>query len=434
MANNYEFLGKSPHSNLRTSCRLPAVFVLLALFLGLTGCTKKVPRGDLPYPLTNPETFGQEVKAVSVPLPVIASTPNEGITLGALNAFLLHNDKDEVSTLLAPQVNYNKNFGASGSLYGALYPYPDHSWEFNVAKSANVNEDYEVRYIDRALFKDVELNAFLYYFTDGSARFFGFQSASLRENETNYGDQELGLTVSVACRFTEKIQLVVGDRVRRVNIVQGAVQGIPFIRDKFTHQDVPGTGGFFTHAQKLGLVFSTLNSPTFPTEGGYARTSAEFSSEALGSSDNYRHYEIELKSYLPLGNEARYVTILRGAYNQTLGANVPFLERSILGGETTLRGYGRNRFIDSSYLLINLEERIRLFRWEVFNVNADWEVAPFIDLGTVAESLLKTRAKNFEFNPGIGFRASVRPNIVGRVDFGFGNEGTAVFVGLGYPF
>ena len=113
---------------------------------------------------------------------------------------------------------------------------------------------------------------------------------------------------------------------------------------------------------------------------------------------------------------------------------MPFLERSILGGETTLRGYGRNRFIDSSYLLLNLEERIQLFRWEVFNVRADWELAPFVDLGSVMEYLNKASTKSFEFNPGVGFRAVVRPNIVGRVDIGIGREGPSVFVGLGYPF
>jgi outer membrane protein assembly factor BamA len=121
-------------------------------------------------------------------------------------------------------------------------------------------------------------------------------------------------------------------------------------------------------------------------------------------------------------------------YNQTLGNRVAFLERSILGGENTLRGYGRNRFIDSSFFLCNLEERIRLFRWSVFNVDTDWEIAPFIDLGAVMESLDDLSTHNFEFNPGIGFRAVVRPNIVGRVDIGFGNDGPAVFVGLGYPF
>ena len=142
---------------------------------------------------------------------------------------------------------------------------------------------------------------------------------------------------------------------------------------------------------------------------------------------------MESKGFFPF-DAARYISVFRFDYNQIPGSNVPFLERAILGGETTLRGYGRNRFIDSSYLLCNLEERIRLFRWRVFNVNADWELAPFIDIGEVMESLSAVRSRDLKFNPGIGFRAIVRPNIVGRMDIGFSNEGPAVFIGLGYPF
>ena len=67
-------------------------------------------------------------------------------------------------------------------------------------------------------------------------------------------------------------------------------------------------------------------------------------------------------------------------------------------------------------------------------MTADWEVAPFIDLGSVTESLLTADTHSFEFNPGIGIRAVVRPNIVGRLDIGVGRNGPALFVGLGYPF
>jgi len=392
-----------------------------------------VPRDRLPYPLTN-EASGEQVKVVTIPLPVIATSPNEGVTIGALTAVLLHNKKDEVTSLLAPQINYNKNFGVNFSLYGALYPSAEQSWEFNLARTTSENEDYEVRYINKALLeKRLELNIFPYYFTDGSARFFGFQQQSQKENETNYGDQEFGFTLLASYQISKHFQVQVGERYRKVNIIQGAVAGIPFIRDRFPVQDVPGIDGFTAHAQKLAIVYSTLDSPNLPTFGGYARISAENSAKVLGSSADYRHYEAEMKGFIPL-DKARYITAFRLAYNQTLGNDVPFLERSILGGETTLRGYGRNRFIDSSYLLLNLEERIRLFRWEIFDVTADWELAPFIDLGSVMKALDRADTSSFEFNPGIGFRALVRPNILGRVDIGFGKDGPAVFVGLGYPF
>jgi hypothetical protein len=52
----------------------------------------------------------------------------------------------------------------------------------------------------------------------------------------------------------------------------------------------------------------------------------------------------------------------------------------------------------------------------------------------VMKSLVEANPNAFEFNPGVGFRAVIRPNIVGRVDVGVGHEGPAVFVGLGYPF
>lgn len=399
----------------------------------MTSCTTMVPRKYVPPPITN-DTFDDPAKLVTIPLPVIASSPNEGITLGALSAFLLHNAKDEVSTLSAAQVNYNKNFGTTFTLYGAFFPSPQTNWEFNVSKSTNVNQDYEFKFRDKTLLGEkLELYVFPYIFTDGSARFFGFQSDSHKDDETNYADEEFGLTVTIGYDFTKHLQIQFGERIRKVNIGQGAIDSLPFIRDRYNDLQVPGTSGFTAHAQKLALIYNTLDSRDMPTQGMYAKISFENSLKALGSSCDYRHYEVEVKGYLPLA-EARYISVGRLMYNQTLGGRVPFLERSILGGENTLRGYGRNRFIDSSFFLLNLEERIRLFRWSVFNVNTDWELAPFIDLGAVMESLDAMATRNFEFNPGIGFRAVVRPNIVGRVDIGFGNDGPAVFVGLGYPF
>jgi outer membrane translocation and assembly module TamA len=408
-----------------------AVVLWLSLFLG--ACTSTVPRKSLPYPLTN-DTFADRVKVVTVPLPIIASSPNEGVTFGALTAFLLHDRKDEVSTLVAPQMNYNKNFGATTSLYGGFYPSPERHWQVNLSKSTKVNEEYKLRYADRKFLSDrLELNAFAIAFTDGSARFFGFQSTAKKENETNYSDQELEGNITLGYRIADHVKLVAGERAKKVNIKRGAISGIPFITDKFTPSSVPGIDGFSVHAQRLALVYSTLDSLDLPTTGTEARVSVENSARALGSSADYQVYGAEVKAFFPL-QEGRYISVVRLAYNQTTGDNVPFLEKSTLGGETTLRGYGRYRFIDNSYLLLNLEERIRLFRLRLFNVLADWEAAPFIDFGSVMASIDRAKPASFQFNPGIGARAVVRPNIVGRVDVGIGKEGPAVFVGLGYPF
>jgi outer membrane protein assembly factor BamA len=399
----------------------------------LVSCTYDISRKYLPFPISN-ESFNDPAKTVAIPLPVIAASPNEGITYGGLVAFLLHNAKDEVSTLIVPQMNYNQYFGVTTTLYGAFYPTPERNLKVNLSKAASINEEFRVRYQDQKFLSDrLEFNGTAFDYTDGSARFFGFQSNSSTQNETNYSDQEMGVSLSLGYRFGEYTQVVLGDRYKKVNVKRGAVGKVPFITDVFSAQDVPGVDGYHVHAQKISLVYSTLDSTGMPTSGSYARFSVESNSKILGSSALFQTLEAEAKLYLPQHNK-RYVTVFRFAGNQTLGNRVPFLEQSILGGETTLRGYGQNRFIDKSFLLLNVEERIRLFRWEIFNVKADWELAPFIDLGSVMPTLVEARSSSFEFNPGVGLRAVVRPNIVGRIDVGIGKDGPAVFVGLGYPF
>jgi len=409
-------------------------FLLIFAFSLITGCTAVVPRENLFYPLANGES-AEQVKVVSIPLPVIAASPNEGVTSGALAAFLLHNGRDEVTSLVAPQINYNPNFGMTYTLYGAFYPSQQRSAEINLSHSTHVNEDYEARIRDLTLFGgDLETNLFLYHFSDGSARFFGLGAGSDDSSETNYADIESGFTYSAGYLLQKDITLQVGERLRKVRVGTGAVGSVPFIKDRFTADDAPGINGFTAHAQKVALIYNTLDSPTMPLSGIYGRVSIELSAKSLGSESSYLRYEAEVKGIVPHDSSKRFITGVRAFYSQVTNSDTPFMEQSILGGETSLRGYGRNRFIDRSAILFNLEERIRLFRWDLFDVVADWELAPFIDAGTVMSSPEKINGHEFKFTPGIGIRAVVRPNIVGRMDIGFGGEGAALFIGLGYPF
>src|SRR6185369_723875 len=430
-------------------------FPLLAIsLLMLTGCTSFVPRDNLFYPIVTKECAehaeivttaisypvatkkcAENVKVVTIPLPVIASSPNEGVTTGALTAFLVHNDRDEVSSLVAPQINFNPNFGTTVSLYGVFYPSPSRTVEFNLSHSTNVNEDYEARIRDLTLLGGkLETNFFLYHFADGSSRFFGLGPGTLESSETNFGGVEDGFTYTAAYPLSWDIYFQLGERLRKARITHGAVRDLPFTKDRFTESSAPGLNGFTAHAQKIALLYNTLDSVTMPLSGGYARLSLEGSTRGLGSEADYLRYELEAKAVAPIDQEKRFITAFRFLYSQVPGSDVPFMELPSLGGENTLRGYGRNRFIDSTALIFNLEERIRLFRWTVFDVNADWELSPFIDIGAVSGSMGTLIKESFKFNPGFGLRAIVRPNIVGRIDAGWGKEGLAVFVGLGYPF
>lgn len=400
----------------------------------LTACTLQLPRERLPYPLTSDHS-AQEVKVVAIPLPVIAASPNEGVTTGALGAFLIHNSNDEVSSLIAPQLNFNPNFGTTFTIYGAFYPHKDRSIETNLSHSSKVNEDYEVKLRDTSMLKGkLENNLFIYHFSDGSARFFGLGKDSADTAESNFAAVESGFTYSATYPVIGDLSIQLGERLRKVRLADGAINSVPSITENYDSLSAPGIGGFTAHGQKVALLYNSLDSATMPLSGLFAKVSGEWQAKRLGNSSDYLRVESELKGIFPHDENKRFITAVRGWFSQVSGSSTPFPEQAQLGGETTLRGYGKNRFTDRGLLLLNIEERIRLFRWDLFDVTADWEVAPFLDVGQVMYSWRRIYWNDMLFNPGIGIRAVVRPNIVGRMDIGYGKEGVAVFVGLGYPF
>ncbi len=97
-------------------------------------------------------------------------------------------------------------------------------------------------------------------------------------------------------------------------------------------------------------------------------------------------------------------------------------------------GFGWGRLVGNHALVLDVEERIQLFHLKGFGTVAEVETAPFLDVGKVTNTFRYRAFSQYEANPGIGFRAIARPNVVGRVDFANGNEGQTVFAGLDFPF
>jgi ceramide glucosyltransferase len=79
------------------------VATLFCPVIVVAGCTVMVPKSYLPPPLAT-EKAPDPVKVVAIPLPAIATTSNEGVTYGALNPFLIHDNNDEVTAVIAPQL------------------------------------------------------------------------------------------------------------------------------------------------------------------------------------------------------------------------------------------------------------------------------------------------------------------------------------------
>ena len=117
-----------------------------------------------------------------------------------------------------------------------------------------------------------------------------------------------------------------------------------------------------------------------------------------------------------------------------MDSNIPFFELSELGGDETLRGFGENRFLDEGRVLVNAEERFKVFQLNYGNVRTDIELAVFTDVGRVFHNFSDLGSGKIQAVVGGGIRFLAASQIVAKIDVGVGSEGVAIFTGLDYPF
>ncbi len=206
----------------------------------------------------------------------------------------------------------------------------------------------------------------------------------------------------------------------------------------FTGEQFPAIDGVQGETLILGhratFYYDTRNSLVSPTDGMAVTAYAELNQNIRnGDHPIYSRYEIDVKKLFP-SESKRAILVVRANLQATIGTQVPFFEQSSLGGQNNLRGFGVDRFIDKHLVSISIEERIHLVRAKIAGTSADFEIAPFLDTGQVFNDYKDVTFTNYRMTPGIGFRGIVRPNVVGRVDYGYSREGGAIFAGLDFPY
>ncbi|PYM56759.1 MAG: hypothetical protein DMD79_21175, partial [Candidatus Rokuibacteriota bacterium] len=160
----------------------------------------------------------------------------------------------------------------------------------------------------------------------------------------------------------------------------------------------------------------------------------EASARVLGSGTDYVKAGVE-GVYLRPYFDDRLVLVAHALFEALSGdKDVPFEVLPRLGGESTLRGFSPNRFFGDGRVLFNAEARARVLRLHLFGVDTQVEVAPFVDVGKVYNSVGQLFSGSVEVTPGVGFRGISPPNVVGHIELGWSREGPAIFVGLDYPF
>ncbi|MFO0774467.1 MAG: BamA/TamA family outer membrane protein [Nitrospiraceae bacterium] len=371
-----------------------------------------------------------EVKVI--PVPAVGTSKNDGSDGGLILPILITEPGGDLRYIVAPLLIRNSIVGTRGAINVFRYDTGGRELRFIGSLTEKIERRIQLSYIDPA-FQNGRYSFSLggAFFKNATARFFGMTQQTVEGDQTNYTDREIRLNWKFGVYFNEVTQLAFGQRFRDVRIQRGATD-LPFTVQKFPTVD--GMDGSTVFGNRITFHYDTRDNLVTPTDGSQVTAYAEFNQNyRSGDRPVFQRYELELKTLIPSPSK-HLILVVRADLQMTFGDRVPFYEQSSLGGQNNLRGYGIDRFIDKHLVSLSVEQRIHVFRTRITNVAADFEIAPFVDTGKVFSSFTKRINRDYEITPGIGFRGTVRPNVVGRVDWGYSKEGGAVFAGLDFPF
>jgi surface antigen Omp85-like protein len=373
------------------------------------------------------------------PVPEVATNPNGGVTYGVLLAFLFKDQQNQISSILAPDVNNDTVLGFGGTVRYFAYPSADTQWYALAGAQEKIARTVDLNYATgRTRETWYSLEGRLYFERDPTDRFFGFGNDSPESGDSNYTTEQFYIRAKLGWNLSKAFQLALVARPRYVRVLQGAFTNIP--QTTALYPNAKGVGGGSVIYGEVRATYDTRDSVDIPRHGGLALLYAGTAQRALLSSFSYNRIGLDAHHYWTLSPR---LTFAAHGYLQYMpsGNEAPFWERGRLGGEPsflydqeTLRGFGAGRYNDNNLSVANFELRTRVFELTVMNTPGVLELAPFFEAGRVFHNMSGDPFEALHPVGGIGFRGIAQPFIVGFVDVGWGGEGAAVFAGINYPF
>ncbi|HEX4453364.1 MAG TPA: BamA/TamA family outer membrane protein [Kofleriaceae bacterium] len=364
------------------------------------------------------------------PLPVWATTPNEGNTWGLMPVVVRICPSDHrTHWILAPDITWNSVIHYTATM--RWYYYPDDDTTISLFTSASTRINYSAlltwehlplasgRWTHEGI-AGIDRNAF--------DRFFGIGPDTPASAESSYTGVRLLASERLGYNVGGGINLGLTLAAERDRVDDVGVFGLPLSPEAFP--SAPGMQGAELLTQGLDLRYDDRIGGDFARAGSYVDASVQYA-EAISGSPNFWRLNTQFKRIWPeLG-------WLSGAahldWNAVSSRDVPFYQQSSLGGAFLLRGFEEGRFVDTQAWTAEVEQRVRVLQTHWFNVTTDWRIDPFVAAGQVFDSA-DTVISNVKVSAGFGLRAFVHPRLLARIDLADGGEGIKVYVEIGYPY
>ena len=373
-----------------------------------------------------------------VNVPVIDEDPNRGTTAGIMPIWVKRKPgSDEIESITAPSFTGNPIYGFVGTY--RYYYYPDAVSQYNVEGSLTTQIEHDARFSYQSydfLGKDINFLASVEDVVNASQHFWGFGPDSPESNQANYALHQTSLQVLGGYPLPPhgdwKIQLYNNYSSSRISDFQ-----VPGLVD--IGAVLPGYASIYPkQADEFGgsLYYDTRDNPVTPSRGAYMNIYADESAHGVLSSYSFQRYGFDGRYLFPLATPSHpsKQTWAGQLQYQEVRGTAPLWLLPNLGGEYSSRAYGLGRYTDNGMLALNIEDRINFYARKMAGVTTVFQFAPFAGVGTVFEDLPDAAYKYLRPVVGAAIRAVVKPQVVGTVDIGIGQEGVAVFTGINYPF
>ncbi|HZZ85750.1 MAG TPA: hypothetical protein VFE30_14510 [Anaeromyxobacteraceae bacterium] len=336
---------------------------------------------------------------------------------------------ERTESIIAPSATWNSVIHYTGTF--RWYHYPTDDTGLTVIASASTRINYngllvwqrlpveEGRWTDEVTLR-VQRSAFF--------RFFGLGPDTPSAAETSYTGLRAYAVARRGLNVAPHLNLGASLGVERDAVEDLGVPGLPLSPEVFP--GAPGMKGATLLSQGASLRYDDRRGGDYAERGSRLELSAALV-EGLAGSPTFARGGLQASTIVPeldwLSGAARLSWTAVGS------RAAPFYQQSRLGGAFLLRGFTEDRFLDQQAWTLELEQRIRAFQTHIFGVVADWRVDPFVAAGQVFGGFAAVLSRP-QLAGGVGFRAFVHPNVLGRIDVASGGDGVKVYVELGYPY
>jgi hypothetical protein len=191
------------------------------------------------------------------------------------------------------------------------------------------------------------------------------------------------------------------------------------IQDQLLHQTTVSLGPRFQ--------WDTRDSVYYPTQGFLAEVASDFFLTAIGSKWTYQYYKVSFNKYHSLSEHQ--VLAGRVMACAAAGKQVPVYDLCLFGTMNDLRGYTGGQHQDRRMFATQAEYRLMLpfdGFWGRFGVVA------FVGLGGIGDKFTNIGSSDLlpAGGAGLRFRLLKKYPINFRVDYGLGNDGHTLSIGV----